>query len=225
MTFSKIALGCVVFAALSSPALAEGVVIGDSLGVGVNFAARVHSLAKNSVRIQGGTILEQIRQMKAGATVFMSLGTNDAVGGAVDIRKAVQNIVAAAAAQDIKLVWIGPPCVIKPWNSYSKQIDASLQTQLRGTSVTFVSMQGSDLCSPSVHAKDGVHFTMAGYSNMWQKAASAVGFPIAAAASTEHKVAAKKSKKKKHARKKPARKKLSAPKTAAPRPEVIPGAT
>ena len=216
-------LGFALLAALPGTARADGAVIGDSLGVGVNFAARMHSLATNSVRIQGDQILAQIRQLKSGTTAFMSLGTNDAVGGAVDVKKAIDAIVATADAQGVKLVWIGPPCVIKPWNSYSRQIDGIVKARLQGTSAIFVSMQGADLCAATVHAKDGVHFTMAGYTSMWQKAAAAAGFASVTAVASDHKVAAKTGKKKKPARHRKTRHHSPAPKAAAPPP--VPGAT
>ena len=221
MLLRTLFLGLAVLAALPAAARADGAVIGDSLGVGVNFAAKMHSLATNSVRIQGGQILAQIRQLKSGTTAFMSLGTNDAVGGAVDVKKAVAAIVATADETGVKLVWIGPPCVIKPWNSYSRQIDGLVKAQLQGTSAIFVSMQGADLCSPGVHARDGVHFTMAGYTSMWQKAAAAADFPFVTAAASPHKVAAKPGKRKKPGSHK-ARHKPPAAKAVAP---PVPGTT
>ena len=111
----------------------------------------------------------------------MSLGTNDAVGGALDVKKRVTAIVAAADAQGVKLYWIGPPCVLKPWQTHSKELDKILNAQLAGTSVVFVSMQDAEFCAPSVHASDGVHFTMAGYRLMWRKAATVAGVSVAMA--------------------------------------------
>jgi hypothetical protein len=71
--------------------------------------------------------------------------------------------------------------VLKPWEAYSKKLDGILQTQLAGTSVLYVSMQDAAFCDPSIHAAEGVHFSMAGYTRMWQKAATAAGFPIVVA--------------------------------------------
>jgi hypothetical protein len=117
----------------------------------------------------------------------MSLGTNDAVAGALDVQKRVEAIVAAADAQGIKLYWLGPPCVLKSWESNSKKLDEMLQAQLAGTSVTYVSLQDPSFCSPSLHAGDGVHFTMAGYARMWQKAATVAGLPVVVASASQHK--------------------------------------
>ena len=222
MLIKKIAIALMLLAANQLPARSAGAVIGDSLGVGVSWAAKFQSLAKNSIAIHGGAILEQIRQLPRGTTAFMSLGTNDAVGGALDVKKPVQNIVAAADAQGVRLVWLGPPCVLKPWETHAKQLDAILRNELAGTSVTYVSMRDASMCTASARARDGVHFTMAGYTSMWQKAAEAAGFPVAAASSGGSQPAVKKKLKKK---KKKARKKPSKPGSAAPQPQAKPSET
>ena len=111
-----------------------GRVIGDSIGVGVSWAAKgsgVVSTAKNSVAIYSGQIMEQLRQAKRGETVFVSLGTNDAVGGALDVKSKVAQILAEADRLGVKLVWIGPPCVRKPWEQYSKKLDEILAAATR----------------------------------------------------------------------------------------------
>ena len=81
MPIRRLFLALLLFAAPSIAFAQEGRVIGDSLGVGVDWAAKLPSTAKNSVAIYSGAILEQLRQAHKGETVFMSLGTNDAVGG------------------------------------------------------------------------------------------------------------------------------------------------
>jgi hypothetical protein len=166
----------------------DGRVIGDSIGVGVSWAAKIPSTAKNSVSIYSGAIMEQLNQAKKGETVFMSLGTNDAVGGALDVKAHVAAIVAEADKLGVKLVWIGPPCVLKPWEEYAKKLDGILASELSGTSVTYVSTQGPEFCDAKVHAPEGVHFDMAGYTRMWQKAAAAAGFStvVASAAAPAH---------------------------------------
>lgn len=165
-----------------------GRVIGDSIGVGVNWAAQITSTAKNSVSISSGAIMEQLSQAKKGETVFMSLGTNDAVGGALDVKAKVAAIVAEADKLGVKLVWIGPPCVLKPWEQYSRKLDGILAAELSGTSATYVSTQGAEFCDAKLHAGEGVHFTLAGYTRMWQKAAAAAGFTstVVASASPTH---------------------------------------
>jgi hypothetical protein len=131
-------LAIVLLAASSVAARAGGEVIGDSLGVGVGWASKLPSHAKISVSIQSGAILEQLRQAHRGDTVFMSLGTNDAVGGALNVKSKVDAIVKTADELGVKLVWMGPPCVYKPWESQSQKLDAILREELAGTSVTYV---------------------------------------------------------------------------------------
>jgi hypothetical protein len=172
---------------MSLPAAAlaeEGRVIGDSIGVGVSWAAKIPSTAKNSVAIYSGAIMQQLAEAKKGETVFLSLGTNDAVGGALDVKAKVAAIVAEADKLGVKLVWIGPPCVRKPWETYARKLDGILAADLASTSVTYVSTQDTEFCSARLHAPEGVHFTMAGYTRMWQKAAAAAGFSTVVA-STE----------------------------------------
>jgi len=205
MPIRRLLFALLLFAAPSLALAQEGRVIGDSLGVGVDWAAKLPSTAKNSVAIYSGAILEQLRQAHKGETVFMSLGTNDAVGGALDVGKHVQEIVATADQIGVKLVWMGPPCVLKPWEVYSKKLDGILKAQLAGTSVVYVSMQDAAFCDPSIHAGEGVHFGMAGYTLMWQKAAKEAGFPIVVASAGAPKMATpgihKRHGKKRHKRK------------------------
>ena len=217
MPIRRLALALLLFVAPSLAFAQAGRVIGDSLGVGVDWAAKLPSTAKNSVAIYSGAVLDQLRQAKRGETVFMSLGTNDAVGGALDVKKRVEAIVAMADSLGVKLVWMGPPCVLKPWESYSKKLDEILSAELAGTSVIYVSMQDATFCDPSVHAPEGVHFSMAGYTRMWQKAATAAGFPVVVATASAPTAAAPESrkspvrKKKKHRRKRAATEPAAAP--------------
>ena len=188
MSIGKWWLFALVTALPASAYAEDGRVIGDSIGVGVSWAAKIPSTAKNSVSIYSGAIIEQLSQAQKGETVFMSLGTNDAVGGALDVKAHVAAIVAEADKLGVKLVWIGPPCVLKPWEEYAKKLDGILASELSGTSVTYVSTQGPEFCDAKVHAPEGVHFDMAGYTRMWQKAAAAAGFStvVASAAAPAH---------------------------------------
>jgi hypothetical protein len=211
MSLSRLVVCLLVALAAPSAASAADIrIIGDSIGEGVHFATNYPSPANRfNVAIYTPFIFQQMSEMPRGAIVFMSLGTNDAVGGAaaLGVQKRVEQIVAAAEAQGVKLYWLGPPCVLKPWETYSKKLDEILAAQLAGGSATYVSLQDADFCERSLHAPDGVHFTMAGYARMWQKAASAAGLPVVVAAASEHKAAAlvgkKTPAKKKHRKKTP----------------------
>jgi len=162
-------------AAWAAPAFATIYVAGDSLGVGVGMAGKAHSVADESVRITSKLPISQINRVPEGSTMFLSLGTNDAVGGVTKVQKEVDAIVSAAAGRNIKLVWLGPPCVFKKWDTSAKELDGVLAGLLAQDGVTYVSMRGDDLCVKSLRAGDGVHFTMRGYRMMWDRAIAASG--------------------------------------------------
>lgn len=164
-------------AVAAGPARASsGIVIGDSIGVGVSMASGLPRLARNSVAIRGGSILGQLRQAPPGATVFMSLGTNDAVGRIDGLDGDIRRIVQAVAAAGQQVVWIGPPCVLKSWDTNAQRLDAQLRASTAGTGITYVSMRDPSMCASGARAKDGVHFTMGGYGQMWAKARVTAGF-------------------------------------------------
>lgn len=197
-------LAALAIAVAPATALAENVhIIGDSIGEGLHLATGLDSKANRyNVAIYTGKALEQLKEMPRGSTVVMSLGTNDAVAGLDDQKAKVEGLVAAAEAQGVKLVWVGPPCVLTKWQVHSKALDANLAAALKGASVDYVSAQDPEFCQDSLHAHDGVHFTMAGYSRLWQKAATVAGIPVVvASAATKPSgapAAAKAHKKKKH---------------------------
>jgi hypothetical protein len=118
------------------------------------------------------------------------------VAGLDEQQQRILQIAAAAREQGIKLTWLGPPCVRTAWEVHSEQLDKVIAATLAETSVAYVSAQTPEFCAPGLHAGDGVHFTMAGYRLLWQKAASAAGIPILEAAASDHKVAVASSHKK-----------------------------
>jgi hypothetical protein len=164
-----------VLLAMAPPALANIYVGGDSLGVGVHLASKAPSVAKESVRITSKVPVSQIDSVPRGSTLFLSLGTNDAVGGVLKVQSYVSAILAAATARDIRVVWLGPPCVFKNWDDSAKALDGVLAGLMAQNSVTYVSMRDDALCVRSLRAGDGVHFTMKGYRMMWDRAIAASG--------------------------------------------------
>ena len=149
---------------------AGSVVLGDSLGVGVAAASGLKSLARISVHIRGPKAIQQINRVPPGSTAYLVLGTNDAVGAVRGLERSIDNIVRAADQRNIKLVWIGPPCVRKAWDRNSIELDRILRARLASTSVRYVGMRDEGTCSGKARAGDGVHMTMGGYGSMWQKA-------------------------------------------------------
>ncbi len=183
MHFSRFAIPAasagLFFAACAQALAANGVVVGDSLGVGISMAGGLENHAKNSVTIRGTRAIEQLREVRPGSTVFMSLGTNDAVGPVKGIEKSIDNVVQAAKAARVKLIWLGPPCVTKAWDRNAAELDGILRERLKGSGVVYVSMRDQNICAPSVRSSDGVHFNMRGYRAMWAKAANAAGYQVA----------------------------------------------
>jgi hypothetical protein len=160
-------------------------VLGDSLGEGVAQAAHVKGLAKISVHIRGPKALAQIAQTPPGSTAFLVLGTNDAEGSIARLDKSIDDIVRAAEKKQIALVWLGPPCVRKSWDTRARELDLILRAKLASTPVRYVSMRDEQMCSGAFHEPDGVHLKMKGYVHMWQKASVAAGFAVASAGPSE----------------------------------------
>ncbi len=159
----------------------ESYVLGDSLGEGVAEVSHLKGLARISVHIRGPRALEQFAQTPPNATVFLVLGTNDANGTIARLDRSIDNIVQAAAAKNITLIWLGPPCVRQSWDTRARDLDLILRARFAGTAVRYVSMRDPELCSGSLQEPDGVHLKIKGYVHMWEKAAAAAGYTLAAA--------------------------------------------
>lgn len=208
MCLRRIALWLLLTGLAPAAAWAEDVrIIGDSIGEGLHLASSVPSPANRfNVAIYTPKIFEQIRGMPRGANVVMSLGTNDAVAGLDEQQPRILQIAAAAREQGIKLTWLGPPCVRTAWEAHSQKLDRVIAATLADTPVNYVSAQTPEFCASGLHAGDGVHFTMAGYRLLWQKAASVAGIPVLEAAASDYTLAAASVKKgptgKKHRKKK-----------------------
>ncbi len=168
-----------LFCVSAGPAKAASYVLGDSLGLGISMVAHLKNLSKISVHIRGPKALDQIAQTPPGSTVFLVLGTNDANGSISRLDKSIDDIVQAAEKKNITLVWMGPPCVRKPWDTRARDLDGMLREKLASTSVRYVSMRDEEMCSGDFHERDGVHLKMRGYAHMWEKARTAAGFEVA----------------------------------------------
>ena len=178
---NRVYSACCIAAVLlpvSAARAAPGIILGDSLGVGVSMAAGVPRLAHNSVAIRSADALDQIKRTPAGTVAFISLGTNDAVGSISGVEPGIDRIVDTAKSAGVKLVWIGPPCVFKPWNSNVEKLDGILKRRLAAGPVSYVSMADSAICDRSLRAGDGVHFNMRGYAMLWGRARDAAGVAI-----------------------------------------------
>jgi hypothetical protein len=172
--------GAALASAIALPS--ESYVLGDSLGEGVAEVSHLKGLAHVSVHIRGPRALEQFALTPPNATVFLVLGTNDANGTIVRLDKSIDDIVQAAERKHITLIWLGPPCVRQSWDTRSRDLDLMLGARFAGTAVHYVSMRDSELCSGSLQEPDGVHLKPKGYVHMWEKAAAAAGYALAAVA-------------------------------------------
>ena len=184
------ALGVLCCGVVAAPMAAQAAmyVLGDSIGEGVAEVARkdhAKGLAKISIHIRGPKALQQFAQTPPGSTAVLVLGTNDAEGSIAKLDKYIDNIVSAAAQKNITLIWLGPPCVRKSWDSRARELDAMLLEKLAGTAVRYVSMRDEALCSGAFHEPDGVHLKMKGYAHMWERARGAAGFAVASADGAE----------------------------------------
>jgi hypothetical protein len=164
---------------LTGSAHAAAYVLGDSLGLGVAQASRLKNLSKISIHIRGKKMMEQIAQTPPGSTVFLVLGTNDAEGSLARLDQYIDDIVQAMEKKNITLIWLGPPCVRKTWDTRARELDTMLRNRFENTAVRYVSMRDEEMCSGAFHERDGVHLKMKGYAHMWEKARNATGYMVA----------------------------------------------
>jgi hypothetical protein len=166
---SALCAASLVLALGAGGARAEAIVLGDSIGAGIAAAAGLPKLARPSVSLRGDDVFDQLRRAPRGATAYLALGTNDAFDPARSIPPKIDRILAAAARSDLRLVWIGPPCVRKAWNHRAQALDALLRADLAGRAA-YVGIAEPRFCDAKIKAPDGVHFTMRGYRLIWEKA-------------------------------------------------------
>jgi hypothetical protein len=179
LTLTGFLVSCALGCALGAASIAQGatgIVLGDSLGVGLAEVSHLQNFAHISVHIRGPKAVDQIHRAPAGTTAFVVLGTNDANGSIAHLEKSVDDILAAAEQKHLHLVWIGPPCVHTSWDSRSRELDKMLAERLPPRGVTYVPMRDAAFCNAGLHEPDGVHLKTKGYVYMWDKARRVAGF-------------------------------------------------
>jgi hypothetical protein len=164
-----------VLAALASARATTDIVLGDSLGEGLAEVSRLKSFARISVHIRGPKALDQVRRAPENSTAFVVLGTNDAEGSITKLDKSIDDILNLAAKKHMRLVWIGPPCVHRPWDTRARDLDKMLAAKLPPRGVTYVPMRDQAFCTGGMHEPDGVHLKSKGYAYMWDKARRVAG--------------------------------------------------
>jgi hypothetical protein len=173
-----VALVCAAsLAALPQAAASDAFITGDSLGQGIAAAAGLPNRAQLSVRLARSEPIRQMAALPRGSLVYMSLGTNDAVGPVDRLGPSVDRIVAAARERQLRLVWIGPPCTQSRRVPNVVALDALLRGRVRGPGITYVSAVEGTHCDAEMRARDGIHFTARGYRALWELARAAVERP------------------------------------------------
>jgi hypothetical protein len=185
-----VGLECCASAAQAASAPADAYVLGDSIGEGVAIASGLKKLARISIHIRGSKAIDQVNATPIGAIAFIVLGTNDAEGSLKDIDKSIDDVVRAGKRRKLKMIWLGPSCVRRSFDSQARDLDKILSDRLPGMGVKYVSMRDERLCSGVFHEPDGVHLTMKGYRYMWAKTEQAVSWPALAGADSAEPAAA-----------------------------------
>jgi hypothetical protein len=148
---------------------AEGFFIGDSIAAAAAQTIGVKSVARHSVSLRRNAVAPQFPQIPKGAVVLMSLGLNDAAIPVHAMRKDIEQVIDGALRTGEKMVWIGPPCVLKSWDVRAKEMDDYLRQRLASTTIQYVSLRDDKICQPALRSSDGEHFTQAGYRYVWDK--------------------------------------------------------
>jgi hypothetical protein len=156
-----------------SPAqAAEGFVIGDSIAASLAQTIGLKFIAHHSVSLRRAApkkISPQFARVPKGAIVLMGLGLNDAAIPVKGLQADIEWVIDGALKTGAKLVWFGPPCVLKRWDPIAKQMDDYLRERLATTTIQYVSLRDPEICKPGMRTGDGEHFTTAGYRYVWEK--------------------------------------------------------
>jgi hypothetical protein len=158
--------------ATSAARAAEGFVIGDSTAASFAQTVGIKSIASHSVSVRRSyprPIAPQFARLPKGAVTLMLLGLNDAFTPVKGLKKDIEWVIEGALATGEKIVWVGPPCVLKKWDSRAKEMDDYLRQRLASTSIQYVSLRDPQICQPALRASDGMHFTTAGNRYVWEK--------------------------------------------------------
>lgn len=156
-------------AALSRAEAAEGFLIGDSIAAAMAQTIGMRGSAHHSVSLRRNAIAPQWQRIPKGAVALMTLGLNDAAIPVQAMRKDIETVIEGALKTGEKIVWIGPPCVLKSWDKRAREMDDYLRERLAVTSIQYVSLRDPQICKPGMRLSDGEHFTDAGYRYVWQK--------------------------------------------------------
>ena len=119
--------------------------------------------------LRRNAIAPQFQQVPKDAVAVMTLGLNDAAIPVQAMHKDIEVVIEGAQKTGARIVWVGPPCVLKSWDKRAKEMDDYLRQRLAATAIQYVSLRDPQICQPALRSRDGEHFTDAGYRYIWQK--------------------------------------------------------
>lgn len=138
-------------------------IIGDSIGVGLALvsghksAAVVGTFASNTKEM-----LKQIAKVPSGASVVISLGTNDAYGSGKISKAKIDAILNALKAKNCQYLWVGPPDL-----PHKTVASIRLDTYLSSTVPNYLDIYFTSKALSKYRASDGIHFSAEGYRKLW----------------------------------------------------------
>jgi hypothetical protein len=147
----------------------EGYFIGDSIAAATAQTVGMSGSARHSVSLRRNAVAPQLEHIPKGAVAIMSLGLNDAAIPVQAMRHDIEQVIDGALRTGERIVWVGPPCVLKAWDVRAREMDDYLRQRLATTSIQYVSLRDAQICRPGMRTRDGEHFTDAGYRYVWQK--------------------------------------------------------
>lgn len=174
-TLVRTLLAAAVLAAAAGPSparAADGFFIGDSIAASIAQTVGIKSIAHHSVSLRKAApknIARQLASLPKGSIVLMGLGLNDAAIPVKGLRTDIEWVIVGALTTGEKIVWVGPPCVLKRWDARAKEMDDYLRQRLASTTIQYVSLRDPQICQPGMRTGDGQHFTIAGYRYVWEK--------------------------------------------------------
>ena len=147
----------------------EGFFIGDSIAAAAAQTIGMRGVARHSVSLRRNAIAPQFQHVPKDAVAVMTLGLNDAAIPVQAMHKDIEVVIEGAQKTGARIVWVGPPCVLKSWDKRAKEMDDYLRQRLASTAIQYVSLRDPQICQPALRSRDGEHFTDAGYRYIWQK--------------------------------------------------------
>src|SRR5690242_10820394 len=118
----------------------EGYFIGDSIAAATAQTIGMRGSAHHSVSQRRNAIAPQFLQVPKGAVALMTLGLNDAAIPVSAMHKDIETVIEGAQRTGERIVWIGPPCVLKSWDNRAREMDDYLRRRLATTNIQYVSL-------------------------------------------------------------------------------------